>query len=137
MLRLKALQRNDHGNASVAVVGGMAMMMVFMLGLSDLAVFFIARTRAQTAADSASLAAAAELIPGIGTDPEAKAKEFATANGAKLTSCECPMGGTVVQVSVAVPVNMTLSAFSDLKEVQARSRAEVNIAGSAPKSPSG
>ena len=132
MLRLRWLHRNDHGNASVAVVGGMAMVMVFILGLSDLAVYFIARTRAQTAADSASLAAAAELIPGIGTDPEAKAREFATANGAKLTSCECPMGGTVAQVSVAVPVNMTMSALSDLKEVKASSRAEINMSKAAP-----
>jgi secretion/DNA translocation related TadE-like protein len=130
--RLRALRRNDHGNASVAVVGGMAVVMVFILGLSDLAVFFIARTRAQTAADSASLAAAAELIPGIGEDPETKAREFATANGAELTSCECPMGGTVAQVSVAVPVNMTLSVFSDVKEVKASSRAEIDMSRAAP-----
>jgi secretion/DNA translocation related TadE-like protein len=110
----------------------MAVVMVFILGLSDLAVFFIARTRAQTAADSASLAAAAELIPGIGEDPETKAREFATANGAELTSCECPMGGTVAQVSVAVPVNMTLSVFSDVKEVKASSRAEINMSRAAP-----
>jgi secretion/DNA translocation related TadE-like protein len=126
------LRRADHGNASVAVVGGMAMVMVFLLGLSDLAVFFIARTRAQTAADSASLAAAAELIPGIGEDPEGKAREFADANGAKLVTCDCALGGTVAQVSVTVPVNMTLSAFSDLKEVKANSRAEISLPGSSP-----
>ncbi|CAN5768285.1 hypothetical protein BH23ACT12_BH23ACT12_05020 [soil metagenome] len=117
----------DHGNASVAVVGGMAMVMVFLIGLSDLAVFYIARTRAQTAADSASLAAAAELIPGIGEDPEAKAREFAAANGAELTACECAMGGSVAQVTVTVPVNMSLSAFSGLKEVKANSRAEISL----------
>ncbi|MEX0789268.1 MAG: Rv3654c family TadE-like protein, partial [Actinomycetota bacterium] len=112
-----SLRRADHGNASVVVVGGMATVMVFLLGLSDLAVFFIARTRAQTAADSASLAAAAELIPGIGEDPEGKAREYAGANGAKLVACDCAPGGTVAQVSVTVPVNMTLSAFSNVKEV--------------------
>lgn len=129
---MRGLRKLDHGNASVAVVGGMAMIMVFLLGLSDLAVFFIARTRAQTAADSASLAAAAELIPGIGEDPEAKAREFANANGAELVRCDCAPGGTVAQVSVAVPVNMTLSAFSDLKEVKANSRAEITLPGSGP-----
>lgn len=129
---MQGLRRADHGNASVAVVGGMAMVMVFLLGLSDLAVFFIARTRAQTAADSASLAAAAELIPGIGEDPEGKAREFAGANGARLVACDCDPGGTVAQVSVAVPVNMTLSAFSDLKEVKANSRAEITLPGSSP-----
>lgn len=129
---MQGLRSDDHGNASVAVVGGMAMVMVFLLGLSDLAVFFIARTRAQTAADSASLAAAAELIPGIGEDPEGKAREFADANGAKLVTCDCALGGTVAQVSVTVPVNMTLSAFSDLKEVKANSRAEISLPGSSP-----
>jgi len=122
----------DHGNASIAVVGGVAMILVFALGLSDLAVFFIARTRAQTAADSAALAAAAELIPGLGTEPEAKAEEFATANGARLTGCRCALGTSVAEVSVAVPVTLTLSAFSDLTEVRARSRAEVVSPAAAP-----
>ena len=126
---MRGLRRLDHGNASVAVVGGMAMVMVFLLGLSDLAVYFIARTRAQTAADSASLAAAAELIPGIGEDPEGKAREFADANGARLITCNCDPGGTVAQVSVAVPVNMALPAFSDLQEVKAHSRAEITLPG--------
>jgi secretion/DNA translocation related TadE-like protein len=129
---VRGLSKLDHGNASVAVVGGMAMIMVFLLGLSDLAVYFIARTRAQTAADSASLAAAAELIPGIGEDPEGKAREFADANGANLVACDCAPGGTVAQVSVTVPVKMTLSAFSDLKEVTANSRAEITLPGSSP-----
>ena len=129
---MRGLRRLDHGNASVAVVGGMAMVMVFLLGLSDLAVYFIARTRAQTAADSASLAAAAELIPGIGEDPEGKAREFADANGASLVTCDCDPGGTVAQVSVAVPVNMTLPAFSVVKEVKAHSRAEITLPGSRP-----
>ena len=127
-----SLRLDDHGNASVAVVGGMAMLMVFLLGLSDLAVFFMARTRAQTAADSASLAAAAELIPGIGEDPEGKAREFATANGATLTRCECALGGTVAEVTVAVPVSMTLAALSDVNEVKANSRAEVNLQAGGP-----
>lgn len=122
----------DHGNASVAVIGGVAMVMVFLLGLSDLAVFYMARTRAQTAADSASLAAAAELIPGIGEDPEGKAREFAAANGAELIACDCTMGGSAVQVTVSVPVSMSLSALSDLKEVKANSRAEINLSAGGP-----
>ena len=122
----------DRGNASVAVVGGAAVVMVFLLGLSDLAVYYMARTKAQTAADSASLAAAAELIPGIGEDPEGKAREFAAANGAELTACDCAPGGSVVQVTVSVPVSMSLSALSDLKEVKANSRAEINLSAAVP-----
>ncbi len=122
----------DHGNASIAVVGGVAMVMVFTLGLSDLAVFFLARTRAQTAADSAALAAAAELIPGLGTEPEAKAEAFATANGARLIACRCALGTPVAEVSVAVPVTMTLSVFSEVREVRALARAEVTSPAGGP-----
>lgn len=122
----------DHGNASITVVGGMAMIMVFTLGLSDLAVFFIARTRAQTAADSAALAAAAELIPGLGAEPQSKAEQFAAANGAKLLSCRCVLGSGIAEVSVSVPVSLTLSGFSSVKEVKARSRAEVMSPSSSP-----
>ena len=125
-------RRQQSGNASVALVGGVAMVMVFALGLTDLAVFFLARTRAQTAADSAALAAAAELIPGLGTEPEAKAREFAEANGAKLETCRCALGSSVAEVSVSVPVTMTLSGLSDLKEVRARSRAEVAAPAAGP-----
>lgn len=131
-MRRSRLRPADHGNASIAVVGGMAMVMVFLLGLSDLAVFYMARTRAQTAADSASLAAAAELIPGIGEDPEGKAREYAAANGAELTACDCAMGGSAVQITVTVPVSMTLSALSDLKEVTASSRAEISLPAGGP-----
>ena len=117
--------RDARGNASIAVLGGIAMVMVFALGLTDLAVFFLARTRAQTAADSASLAAAAELIPGLGGEPEAKAEEFASANGARLLECRCELGSGVAEVAVAVPVRMTLSVLSGVKEVEAESRAEI------------
>lgn len=122
----------ESGNSSVALVGGVAMVLVFALGLTDLAVFFLARTRAQTAADSAALAAAAELIPGLGTEPEGKAREFAEANGAKLVACECALGSSIADVSVSVPVRMTLAVLSDVKEVRARSRAEVAAPAAGP-----
>lgn len=124
--------RGESGNSSVALVGGVAMVLVFALGLTDLAVFFLARTRAQTAADSAALAAAAELIPGLGTEPEGKAREFAEANGAKLVACECALGSSIAEVSVSVPVRMTLAVLSDVKQVRARSRAEVAAPAAGP-----
>ena len=125
-------QAADHGNASIAVVGGVAMVMIFALGLSDLAVFFLARTRAQTAADSAALAAAAELIPGLGTEPEAKAQEFAAANGARLITCTCPLGSSAAEVVVSVPVTMMTSTLSAVREVRARAKAEVKSPEPAP-----
>lgn len=113
----------------MAMVGGVAVVMVFIIGLTDMAVFVLARTRAQTAADSASLAAAAELIPGIGEAPEAKAREFATANGATLTSCECSLGSTEAVVTVTVPVSLSLAALSGITEVRAVSKAEITLPG--------
>ena len=61
--------RLEHGSAAIAPLVAVAIVMVMLAGQGDLTSFFIARTRAQTAADAAALAAAAELIPGIGTDP--------------------------------------------------------------------
>lgn len=131
-MSLRSRVSADQGNAAIALVGGVALVMVFLLGLSDLAVLYLARTRAQTAADSASLAAAAELIPGLGVDPQGKAQEFASANGARLIDCRCALGSSVAEVSVAVPVALTLPAFSDVREMKARSRAEVTAPASVP-----
>jgi hypothetical protein len=60
------------------------------------------RTRAQTAADAAALAAIAESGPYGGGDPNIAATEFARLNGARLISCTCPLGATAMQVEVAV-----------------------------------
>lgn len=117
----------EAGNASPVMVGGVAIVMVLMIGLTDLSVYYLARTRAQTAADAAALAAAAELIPGLGTAPEARAQEFAQANGAELRSCECALGSRAAEITVGVPVRMSLSSLSGLSEVTARARAEVNL----------
>ena len=79
------------GNAAIVMLSGIAFLMVLLVGLTDLRLF-IARTKAQTAADSAVLAAVAELIPVIGEDPEGNAEEYAEANGARLLECVCEMG---------------------------------------------
>jgi secretion/DNA translocation related TadE-like protein len=107
--------------------------MVMTAGLGDLASFFLARTRAQTAADASALAAAAELIPGIGTDPLGKADEFASANGAELVACDCSLGSAEVVVTVAVPVHLSLGRVGGIHEVKAHARAQVLSPG--PASP--
>lgn len=123
---------SDSGNVSIAMLGGTAIVMVLLVGVADLAVFFLARSRAQTAADSAALAAAAELIPAIGIDPKGKANEFASANGATLLSCECAMGTDTATVRVSVPVAMMLPGLSEMTEVTADSRAKINLAAASP-----
>lgn len=58
------------------------------------------RSRAQAAADAAALAAVAESAP-YGADlQEARAREYAQANGAELLECLCESGATAVQVRV-------------------------------------
>lgn len=129
---MRSFRTRERGSASIALLGGVAMVMVLLLGLTDLAALFMARARAQTAADFASLAAAAELIPAIGIDPHQKAGEYASANGATLTSCECEMGTTSAVVTVSVPVSMVLPGLSGTTEVTATARADINLPSSAP-----
>lgn len=58
--------------------------------------------QAQTAADAAALAAVAESAPGGSGQPEAQARRFAAANGARLVECLCTPGSSAMQVRVAV-----------------------------------
>jgi hypothetical protein len=61
------------------------------------------RTRAQTAADAAALAAVAESAPGSRGLHEAAAERLARSNGGELISCEgCEPGTTSVIVTVSV-----------------------------------
>jgi hypothetical protein len=70
--------------------------------------------RAQTAADAAALAAAAESGPYGQRQPEAEARSLAEANGATLVSCLCPPGATAAQVTVAInDVSATARAVLD------------------------
>ncbi len=100
-------------------------MMVLLAGLGDLAAYLLARTRAQAAADAAALAAAAELIPGIGSEPHAQADRFAALNHGRLVLCECEQGAAEVTVTVAVPVRFVLKGLRGEDSVSAKARAEV------------
>jgi len=117
----------EGGNAAILMLAGAGLVMVLLIGLADLASYFIARTRAQTAADSAALAAVAELIPSIGEDPEGKAEEYANANGAELLECSCSMGTSIAEVRVAVPVRLTLKGLAGKQSVEARAKAEIAL----------
>lgn len=118
--------RGDRGSVSLAIIGLVAVVMVLVLGLGDLGIFLLARSKAQTAADAAALAAAAEQIPGIGRgDPRGEASRFAKINGARLISCECRPGDRAAQVRVAVKVRFGLLMRS--QEVGAHARATVDV----------
>lgn len=108
-------------------MGAGVVTLLLVWGLIDIATFFIVRARVQTAADAAALAAASELIPGIGRNPEAQARRFASANGAQLVQCSCTMGSRAAQVLVRAPVRYFLAFNGATTEVAARARAGIDL----------
>jgi hypothetical protein len=86
----------------------------------------VAKAVAQAAADAAALAAAPLTFAALGSDrsPRAEAEVFATANGARLVSCDCVEDrvwrARVVVVAVAVDVD----SFIGISRVQAAAAAE-------------
>lgn len=125
---------DQRGNASIAVLGFAGVVAVLLLGLADLGVFLMARAKAQTAADAAALAAAAELLPGQGSDPVVEATRYAELNGAVLIFCDCKTPGRQATVSAAVPVRFALLGALGIDRVRARARAEADL-GSLGRSP--
>lgn len=116
---------SERGSASLALLGAVVVGMVTLLGLADLGLLLAARARAQTAADAAALAAAAETVAGVGRDPPGVAGRFAQANGAALVDCECRTGDAGAVVEVSVTVDLMLSGD---RRVTARARAGVDPA---------
>lgn len=114
----------EHGSASLLVVSVLPMLLVVALMVADLARLADIYLQAQTAADAAALAAApATHRPGA--DPYAEAAGLASANGARLIGCACPLdlssGSRVVTVEVAMDVERWIIPA---REVRVRSRAE-------------
>jgi LAS superfamily LD-carboxypeptidase LdcB len=91
-----------------------ALVLAFGSFLTSMAHAATTKARAQLAADAAALAAVAETAP-YGIDlHEDVARQFASANGARLVDCDCPDGGTAVQVTVAIgTVTATARAVID------------------------
>jgi secretion/DNA translocation related TadE-like protein len=127
--------RGDEGNVSLLVLAGAAMVMVLLVSLADLAAFLLARARAQTAADAGALAAAAELVPLVGGEPQQQAERFVEANGARLRRCACPQRGDAATVAVDVPVRFVLLRVFGLRDVEAVARAEVDLGRLDPRVP--
>jgi hypothetical protein len=78
------------------------------------------KAQSQTAADAAALAAVAESGPYGGGNPRAVAMEYARANDAHLISCDCPPGGTKMQVRVLI------------SGIEAEARAVIDVDALAP-----
>jgi secretion/DNA translocation related TadE-like protein len=95
---------DERGSVSVMLCAGILVVLVLVMGTTDLGRALVARSRARTAADAAALAAAQELALSSGEDPSEFAADYARRNGAKLVSCACAAGTFDVTVDVAVPV---------------------------------
>ncbi len=117
----------DEGNASLGVLSLAAVVMILTLSLADLGIYLLGRSKAQTAADAAALAAAGELVPGLGRDPSALAAKFARLNGATLESCDCRRGAREATVSVSVPVRLTILRLTGVRNAFAVAKADVQL----------
>lgn len=112
------------GSVSVIVAAIVAAMVILGLGAADLARVLVTVSRAQTAADAASLAAAQELALATDRSPEELAAEYAARNAAELVGCDCEEGTLEATVDVVMPVGPLL-LFGDDRVVRASARAVV------------
>jgi len=83
---------------AVVLVGALACLASFTLGLSVVGGATIAGQRAAGAADAAALAAADAASGAAGGEPCARATEVAAANGVRVSGCE--LKGLVATVRV-------------------------------------
>lgn len=116
----------QRGSVSVLLAAGILVVLVLVLGITDVGRVLVARSKARTAADAAALAAADELALPTGADPAALAAEYATRNGADLTACTCTAGTFEAVVMVEVTTG-DLLLFPGVRVVVARARAVVDL----------
>jgi secretion/DNA translocation related TadE-like protein len=117
----------EDGSASLLVAGGIAALVVFSMGLADVARVMLAASRAQTSADAAALASAQALaLDEREPLPEELAADYASLNGAVLETCTCDPGSFAAAVEVRMPVG-DLFLFGDDRAVVARARADVDL----------
>ena len=118
--------RGERGSASIAAAGAAAIALALSLLVADMGRVLVVTSRAQTAADAAALAAAHEMALPTGADPAALAAEYASRNGATLSSCNCPPGAFEASVAVEVPVGDLLLVPGERSAV-AEARAVVQL----------
>jgi secretion/DNA translocation related TadE-like protein len=116
----------DRGSVSIVVAAVLAALVVFSLGVADVARVLSAAATAQTSADAAALAAAQELAFPSGLEPEDVAREYATRNAATLVSCACSTETFEAVATVRARVGPLL-LFADDRVVEARARAVVDL----------
>ena len=117
----------ERGSVSVLVAAGVAALVIFAMGVADVARVLLVASRAQTSADAAALAAAQSLaLDEREPLPEQLAIDYASINGAVLERCICDPGSFSATVEVRMPVG-DLFLFGDGRAVMAEARADVDL----------
>jgi len=115
------------GAVSLLMLAVGAMTVVLAVLIADIGGFLAAHLQASAAADAAALAAAPVTFRPFGSagSPAGEAARFASANGARLVSCRCPVDPSWArrEVEVVVGVPVELIVFGVI-EAQARSLAD-------------
>ena len=101
--------RSDRGGLTILVVGWVAVIVMIGVAATSVGMLLAAREVANTAAESAALAAAVATYPPASPgSPLALAVEFAARNGSRLIMCRC-------QVDLSMqPRTVTVTAVRDL-----------------------
>ncbi|MDQ1643330.1 MAG: hypothetical protein QOJ90_2681 [Actinomycetota bacterium] len=100
--------RRERGSATVWVLLCCLVLFLFVVASLEVGSALVARHRAQTAADLASLAAARRLLAGSAT-PCAAAARVAAAMGARVSTCHAYR--QVVEVVAEVPLTGLLAGL--------------------------
>src|SRR6266571_2173946 len=130
-------RRAESGSGSVLSAGVLFLVGVLALVSVDLMRALQARSRVQTAADAAALAAAQEIALPSGRSPAAVAAEYAERNGAALDSCDCEPGTSEAVVEVSLRVSFVLLGPDRTVRAAARAVVETAGAGAARADPAG
>ncbi|HEX2027020.1 MAG TPA: hypothetical protein VHF25_03370 [Nitriliruptorales bacterium] len=109
------MKAGEDGSALALSWAGLALAVVALVLVVDLAAYQAAALRAQGVADAAALAAVAAGHPRTtdAADGPGRAARVARAGGADLVACRCDRGARTVEVTVAVPVRaVALTRFA-------------------------
>jgi secretion/DNA translocation related TadE-like protein len=118
---------DEQGSISVTAAGIMVVALVLALVAVDLGRVLAAKARAQTAADSAALAAVQEMVRPRGSTPGELAVEYARRNGATLVGCQCDAGAT--EATVTVELEVSLIFLGSPRTLRSRARAVADLGG--------
>ncbi len=119
--------QKERGSVTVLTVTIVLFAAIVALVLADLLGVLASKSRAQTAADAAALAAAQEIARPSGTQPSAMAADYARRNGAILIGCECDGDAASAVVTVELPVKVIFVGAD--RHVRARAKAAVETSG--------